>query len=205
MSTEQSIQTQIKTLEVLRAQPYFRCFEPRHYATYDNRLYDPIAYLDDIGIELISDMVQSKIGLDKICHTLDVSSRVMRRWLNNNPGHWEEVKSARRWSADAFAHSSRDLWKNMSPSNFNEEAVRAKGLTDAEKFLAQAYDQETFSSKSVNVKGQVEHTVAFNIGLDFTRKTRGVLEGVAQKVEQLPAPESIEERLEVINAAGNQL
>lgn len=199
-STDAQVKEQHLQLDVLTASPYFAGFQPRAYSLYPARHYKPRQYLDEIGIEKIGEMVQHGMSLMEVSAILDVSSRVMRTWVQASKERLLELEQARAFAADEErAQAKRVLYDTRS----FPDTARAKAIADFHQWTAERWNKELYG-KSVKVDGNLSVGVSyeFNIGVPRTAVPEAVgqvLEGVFREAEKLPAP--TEEEMEAVRMA----
>lgn len=182
---DKDTQDQMRILENVRGNQYFRGFEPRGYDTYQDRLYNPIAYLEDVGIEKIGELVQHGYSLMDISKLLSISSRVMRRWIGSSHDYLDEIESARVFSADEYAH--RGLRVLEAAPAAPEEINRAGKIAEHLRWLASKYDKEMFGTNTLNLKSSHEEQVTYNFNVD-RQPIAPFIEASAKIINKLPKP-----------------
>jgi hypothetical protein len=179
-------------LEALGASPYFRGFQPRAYPLWAERHRQPVAFLEQVGIEKIGEMVQHGLSLGEVAAALDVSTRVMRKWLQRDVERLREVEEARRWAADEERAQAKAVLYNHVAF---PDTARAKAIADHHQWTAERWDKELYG-KSLKVDASLTTraiSYTFNLGTPETvaPKAHAVLEGSFEKIERLPEPEDV--------------
>ena len=177
-------------LEALGASPYFRGFQPRAYSLWGERHRAPVAFLEQVGIEKIGEMVQHGLSLGEVAAALDISSRVMRRWLQRDRERLLEIEEARRWAADEERAQAKAVLYNHVAF---PDTARAKAIADHHQWTAERWDKELYG-RSVKVDASVTTRAigyVFNLGPAPEPKAQAVLEGSFKKVDALPPAEDV--------------
>lgn len=192
-STDAQVKEQHSQLDVLTASPYFAGFQPRAYSLYPARHYKPRQYLDEIGIEKIGEMVQHGMSLMEVSAILDVSSRVMRTWVQSSKERLLELEQARAFAADEErAQAKRVLYDTRG----FPDTARAKAIADFHQWTAERWNKELYG-KSVKVDGNLNVGVSYEFNIGVKREAvpsavNAALEGVFHEVDALPALQEAE-------------
>jgi hypothetical protein len=187
--SDSEAQKQQQALSTLRAAPYFRYFEPRAYPLYEQRHYQPTAYLEQVGIEKIGEMVQHGLCLQDICESLSISTQVVRRWLVRNPAYAAELDEARRFAADGLVATAEKILRD--PVTF-PDTTRAIALSHHLEWKAERWDKDTYGTKQGKQEDRLPPGVSYTFILNapaVQKATRAVIEGVARALpERGPVP-----------------
>ena len=183
ISSDKHVQEQHKALEQMRASPYFRHFEPRAYDSYFDRYKFPIAFLEDVGIEKICEMVEHGWSLTKIAKALDLSVRVLRRWVANDPVYQRDMEQAERWSADEYMDKAEDVLLNapLMP----EALTKAKALQGHCELRAKFLNKEKYGTTNVKLDATVNQGVSYVFNILPQPKLKEAIEGSFEEVPQL--------------------
>lgn len=190
-SSDADVREHHQALEQLEATPYFKSFAPRSYPLFAARHYKPQQYLEQVGIEKIGELVQHGFSLGQIAAMLDVSSRVMRRWIQGNKGYQEEISAARVFASDEMVHENLRLAREMP------DLERAKLIISTQQWTSERWSKDIYGTKQVKLDGAFSNVgVSFQINLKAPGEAKAavkqVLEGTFHEVEQLPAPQAPE-------------
>lgn len=191
-SSDASIKKQSGLVEELRASPYFGGFQPRAYTLYSERHYRPVDYLEQVGIEKIGEMIQHDMSLMDVCSVLDVSSRVMRKWLQNNPDYMTEIEAARMFAADEERAKARRVLYDTSSF---PDTPRAKAIADHHQWTAERWNKDLYGTKQVKVQADITHGVSYQFNINVAPQkipaaVDAALEGVYEELEKLPEPDA---------------
>lgn len=184
--SDRAVQEQHALVEDVQATPYFKAFQPRSFPSFGQRHYKPVQYLEEIGIERIGELVQHGLSLGDICKMLDVSSRVMRKWIQGNRTYQDEITAARAFAADEMVHENLNLARHMP------DLERAKLIISTQQWTAERFSKDMYGTKQVKVEGSLGFGggVSFQINIrspeEAKAKVHDVLEGTFTKMEALP-------------------
>lgn len=184
--SDESVKEQNKLLEEVKASPYLKGFEPRSYALYDDRYFKPLAYLEQVGIEKIGELVQHGYPLQQIARMLDISARVLRKWVQADPDRRLEVEEARKWAADEYAHMAGEVLKEAPL--MSEAITKARALADHYQWKAERFDKETFGTKVVQHKGEISAGFTYNINIGRDRYPPRTIDSTATEVDRSSLP-----------------
>jgi len=117
---DEKVAKQLAVLEKVKDIGYFKSFSPYHYSTYSNRLKKPFEFLEEVGIEKVTELVQHGFCITKICQLLGISVFVFRRWMQSDPYYESEIQSAEEFSADHLVYKAEKAIKSAdSESRFD--------------------------------------------------------------------------------------
>lgn len=187
VSTDEAVQEQHKLVTELQASPYFRGFNPRVYPSYPGRHFDPKAFLNQVGIEKIGELVQHGLSLGQISALLDISSRVIRRWIQADSSRGAEIDEARRFAADEERATARAV---LYDSKTHPDTARAKAIADHHQWTAERWDKELYGTKNVRVDATLGIGISYNFNLkgrEPEAPVKKALEGTYELVDALPA------------------
>lgn len=144
-----------------QAQLYLREFDPKVYSTFYARVYDAEAYLEQIGIEKICELIEHGGSVFEIAERIDLSVRTLRAWIHSKPYYKKEVEDAYKFAADGFAYKAERILKN-GPYG---DKVNAK-LSDHYRWLATKLDRERYgeSSKQESQAARAPLSINLNFG-----------------------------------------
>lgn len=179
---DEAVREQHQALEeAATASPYFRNFNPRFLSLWDRRHFAPRLYLDEVGIERIGELIHHGFSLGRICELLDISTRIMRKWIAESAVRMQEIEDARAWRASEEVDEAQTLLAE------HPDLDRAKAISDFIKWKAEKWDRELYG-KQMKVEGTINHGVSYNITLN-PKKRDEALAGVFKRVNALPLPE----------------
>ena len=126
-----------------RARMFLREFDPRKYPGYYRRIYDCKAYLDGIGIEVISELIEHGNGVFNVAEALDISTSSLRKWLNATKDRRDQVLLANTFAGDAYAQKAEKVL--MAAQHGSKEQVALAGkLAEHYRWMASRLSRETF-------------------------------------------------------------
>ena len=190
------VQAQHKLLDALHASPYFNGFEPRAYSLYVDRHYNPVAYLEQVGIEKIAELLQHGFFQQEICALLGISTRVFTRWIAASAERMKELESARRFAADSSVMTARHVLEDASVF---PDTARAKALADHHQWCAERWDKDMYGTKQLKVDATVTNGISYEFNINVRAKAPEVLEGVYTEVAKLPLPDgALQELVEAV-------
>lgn len=199
ITSDKDVQHQHKLLEEIRTSPYFKHFEPRSYDTYFDRYQFPIAFLEDIGIEKICELVEHGWSLMKVAKALDLSIRVVRRWIANNPVYQREFDMAERWSADQYMDKAEDV---LLEAPLLSEALNKAGKLSAHYELRAKYlNKEKYGTTNVKIDATLNQGVSYVFNIT-PQKPKQIIEGDYKELEHTPPP-SASHLIDVIESLKN--
>ncbi|MGH7745310.1 MAG: hypothetical protein ACREQ5_11010, partial [Candidatus Dormibacteria bacterium] len=144
--SDEAVQGQNALLETLRGEPYFRSFNPRAYPLFISRHYKPREYLEQIGVEKIGELIQHGLSLGDICKVLDVSTRVLRCWVFEEPTRIAEIQEARVFAADELVAETRRV---ANDCNIWPDTDRARLIVSTNQWIAERWDKDLYGTKQV--------------------------------------------------------
>jgi hypothetical protein len=184
-TSDAAVQQHHQVLEEVALSPYFRGFQPRAYPAWAQRHKNPRAFLEQVGIEKIGELVQHGLSFGEISALLDISTRVMRKWMQEDIERLREVEEARRFAADEERVEARRIADDVQAY---PDTARAKLMVDVRLWTAERWDKELYG-KSLKVDASLTSksiSYVFNVGVPAVKQ---VLEGAFEAVDRLPAPE----------------
>lgn len=190
MPSDTAVREQHELTTAVNSSPYLRGFQPRAYSLYPERYVKPRAFLEQVGIEKIGELVQHGLSLGQISALLDVSGRVIRRWIQEDRLRVLEIEEARRFAADEERVQAKNV---LYDAKLYPDTARAKAIADHHQWTAERWDKDLYGTKQVRVEANLNAQVSysFNIGQVAPREpVRRVLEGVFEQVSELPGLES---------------
>src|SRR6478752_404274 len=104
-----SVPTQLPNRQVMKAQEeaeaqlYLRSFDPKRYSHYYRRIYEPTAYLDEVGVEKICELIEHGNGVLNVAEALDISGSTLRKWITSDNTRVAKVNLAYTFAGDAYA------------------------------------------------------------------------------------------------------
>ena len=178
--------TQLVALEEVRSHPYFRNFEPRAYPSYEERKLNPVAYLEEVGIEKVGEFVQFGFTSIQIAAALGVSTFVLRKWITNNPEYGKELEIAKSFAAEEYVQQADDELKQASDAfELSKASERAKHR----RWRAERIDKDQFGSTQNKDRGITDNAFIFNFNMplpDMSKTT--VIQTATKAMQQLPSP-----------------
>lgn len=178
--SDEQVQHQHQHLEEVRGSPYLRFFEPRAFSAYENRYYTPKEYLNQIGIERVAELVQHGKCLDDIACILDISSRVLIRWINATPANKSVLEEAREFAGETFAYKAEKVL--LEAPLISEALTKARALAEHYRWKAERLHKEQYGTKTVKHEGNIGGGVVFNMNIAL-EKTQPVIDAI---VDNLP-------------------
>lgn len=146
-----------------QAQLYLRKFDPKVYSGFYARIYDAEAYLEQVGIEKICELVEHGNNILGIAQKLDISSRTLRRWVNSNEYRRSLVKEAQVFAGDAFAYKAEKALKD-SRGGSKEDVALAGKLAEHYRWMATKLDKEIYGEAKKDDKKEAPQ---MNVHLNF--------------------------------------
>ena len=151
--------------EEAQAQLYLRDFDPKRYDGYYRRLYDPTAFLDNVGIEKITELIEHGNGVLNVAEALNLSATALRKWLNHDKTRIEKVRLAHVFAGNAYAYKAERTLLEVRHGS-KEEIAWAGKMADHYRWMATKLDREMFGEvkDSEKAKGSAPLVVNLNMG-----------------------------------------
>lgn len=159
-----------------QARVFMRRFDPKKYSTFYARIYDAEAYLEQVGIETICELIEHGNNLLNIAKVLDISTRTLRAWIGKSQWRRSQVQEAYRFAGDAFAFKAEQTLIASSWGTKEQVALAGK-LADHYRWMATKLDKEQYGEvKDEKDKGKAP----LNINLNFGGEAKQVEKEVKQ-------------------------
>jgi hypothetical protein len=166
-----------------QAQLYLRQFDPKRYSAFYQRIYDADAYLEQVGIEKICELIEHGINILGIARQLDISGRTLRTWVNKNSWRRMQVQEAYKYAGDAFAFKAEEVLRNAMGGT-KEEISLASKLADHYRWMAMKLDKEQYGESKKDDVNNAKPPMVINLNLGEGRK---VEKEVNEKQAAIPA------------------
>lgn len=121
---------------------YLRDFDPKRYITYYQRIYDATAYLEDIGIHKLCELIEHGNNILMLAKKLDISGATLRRFLNSRKEYAALSREAFIYAGEMFAYKAEQVLLNAP--NDKLEMSRAEKLAAHYRWMAERLAREMF-------------------------------------------------------------
>lgn len=147
-----------------QAQVYLRRFDPKVYSNFYARIYDADAYLEQVGIEKICELIEHGNSILGIAQKLDISVRTVRQWIGKSQYRQGLIKEAYNFAGDGFAFKAEQVLKDAAGGT-KEEVSIAKALAQHYEWMATKLSREMYGEVKKDDGGDKKPVM--NIHLNF--------------------------------------
>ena len=148
-----------------QARLYLREFDAKKYPTYYARIFDAEAYLNQIGVEKICELIEHGNCMMHIAKKLDISTRTLRAWIGRDTWRRTQVAESYTFAGEAFAFKAEEALRSAWGGSKEEIALAAK-LADHYRWMASRLDREKFGEtvKQDANTGKAPMNITLNFG-----------------------------------------
>lgn len=174
-------------------------FNRWEYPSYQKRLLDPWAYLDEVGIDTICEFILNGVSPREMCRQLNVSQRVVNAWIRADESRVAAYEQAFQEEADNMMFEGKEILQNTP---WQTEAIslsekRANHL----RLMAKGFGSKRWGNKvDVNATVAIGVSYSFDVGLLPNQKAAAI-EGECKAIEQ---PQETLDINELIGAGGTK-
>lgn len=135
---------ELAATEQERASLYLRRFDPHRYTTYYRRIYNPMAYLDEVGEDKIAELIEHGNGLLNVAEALDIGGSTLRRWVaSGGEARVAKIKLAHQFAGNAYAYKAERALLDARGMT-KEEITLAGKLAEHYRWMATKLDRDNF-------------------------------------------------------------
>lgn len=147
-----------------QARLYLRQFDPKRYSTFYKRVYDAEAYLEQVGINTICELIEQGNNILNIAKKLDISTRTLRIWISKSQYYRTQVQEAYRFAGDAFAFKAEQVLLDARGTSKENTSLASK-LSDHYRWMATKLDREQYGeSKQLDPNTKAPLSINLNFG-----------------------------------------
>lgn len=148
---------------------FLRSFDPKLYNTYYQRIYNPVAFFEQIGINKICELIEHGNSLLNVAEKLDISGSALRRWVKSKKEYFVLVQEAYVYAGEMFAYKAEQALKD-SAGRGKEAVALARALAEHYRWMASRLNKEMFGDKKED-GGVVKPPLVLNLNFgDVTQE-----------------------------------
>lgn len=155
---------EVEAAEKAEGKLFLRKFDPTRYSTYYRRIYDSNAYLSEIGIEKICELVEVGNNVLSLAEKLDISTGTLRRWIKSNPQHTNMFNEALVFAGEAFAYKAERVLKDAFGYEKVDAGTAAK-LAEHYRWMAERLAKEQFGPPKKEQEKNDKPPLVLNLNL----------------------------------------
>jgi len=122
---------------------FLRDFKPRLYSTYYERIYNPVAFFEQIGINKICELIEQGNCLHNLAETMDISTNSLRKWIRSKKEYVVLLQEAYVYAGEMFAYKAEQALK-ASIGRSKEDISVAGKLAEHYRWMASRLNKEMF-------------------------------------------------------------
>jgi hypothetical protein len=147
-----------------QARLFLRGFNPKKYSTFYARIYDADAYLEQVGIETICELIEHGNSIFNIAKHLDISVRTLRSWIGKSAYRKAQIQEAYTFAGDAYAFKAEETLLDSRFSTKEQISVAGK-LADHYRWMASKLNKEQYGEAKKEDANSGKPPLVFNVSI----------------------------------------